>query len=401
MAVYVYKARDKYGKLISGEFEAAGKQNLIDRLRDEGLYLITGAEKRKSIDITLSKKLTPKDLTVFCRQLSVMMSAGVTIVKALDILYKQTSKKTPKKIIRTIYEDVQRGELFSNALRRQKGIFPEIMLSMVDSGEASGTLDTVMAKLATYFENDLKIRNKIKTAMIYPTVLFVLMIAVVIIMMSFVLPAFTNMFEDAGAQLPQITKVMMSISGFMASYWYIVVLSMLLLVFSIRYYSKTEKGQLVSSKILLKLPVIGKTQMKISVARFCRNMSTLFESGTQVLTSLDIVSRIITNKVISEEVLNIREDVKRGMSISHSVSRSDMLPTMLASMVSIGEESGSLDKMLAHTADYYDNEVELSIQQMIGILEPAIIIIMAFLVGFIILSVMIPMMSIFETVGAM
>lgn len=401
MPEFRYKAKSFDGKIITASMQADSEESFRKLLKEQNLFLIQmEASESKSEKKELSiKKMTNKELTVFCRQLSAMLGAGVTVIHALDILYQQTDKKNVKQIIRKLYEDVQKGDMFSEALKKQQRKFPEIMVSMIESGEASGTIDQVISKLATQFEKDGKLRNKIIASMIYPAVLSVLAVGAVILMVTAVLPVFAEIFKSSGVALPGPTQMLLGLSYILTNFWYLVLGGIALLVFGVTTYIKTPAGRLKWDGLKLKIPVVKSTVIKVAAARFCRTLSTLVSSGISLIQCLEITARVIGNKVITNALIDAKEDVRKGMPLSMSIKKMGMFPPVVHSMFSIGEESGTLDDVLQKVSDYIDDEVETSIQRLVSLLEPAVMIFMAVIIGFIVISIVMPMFDMYSLVG--
>ncbi len=389
------------GKTIKNyKLKAVDENSLVAQTKASGLYLISFEKiiHKKDIVGGNSIKLSLKDIAVFARQLSAMLEAGVTLIKALNILYLQVEKKNIRESIKRLYESVQRGDQLSEAMKKQEKVYPEIMISMIEAGEASGRLDSVIAKVAETFEKDVKLRNKIRSSMMYPIILAVMCVVVVLILVMKVLPVFTGMFTE-GMTIPLPTKMVMAFSDILTGYWYIVLFTVAGLVLAARLYISSEEGKKNWHTLLLRLPVIGNTITKISAVRFSRTLSTLLASGMTLIQSLEIVIQVVGNRVIMEGLEITKEDIRKGMPLSQSLRKANVLPPMVYSMIGIGEESGSIEDMLAKTSEYYDDEVENAIQKMVSLLEPALIVFMGVVVGFIVVSIMLPMLEIYQSIG--
>ncbi len=395
----VVKATD--GKTIKHHrIKVEDESELIVKLKSTGLYLVSfkPVELRKDIVGGNSLKMSQKDIAHLARQLSAMLGAGVTLIKALNILYLQIEKKNIKESIKRMYESVQRGDQLSEALKKQTNVYPEIMISMIEAGEESGKLDQVIAKLAGQFENDVKLKNKIKSAMTYPIILSILVVGVVLILVTKVLPIFMGMFT-ASMTLPLPTRIVLAFSNMLTGYWYIIIIVLVIIIFGIRVYISTEEGKKKWHTLLLKTPILGKTIEKISAVRFTRTLATLLSSGMTLIQSLEIVIKVVGNRVIMDGLSITKEDIRKGMPLSQSLRKADVLPPMVYSMIGIGEESGTIEDMLEKTAEYYDNEVENAIQKMVALIEPILIVTMAAVVGFIIISIMLPIFDIYDSIA--
>jgi type IV pilus assembly protein PilC len=402
---YIFTAKDKSGRSNNGVLEAENLDFFYKLMKDRGLFCMSVKEGSgagsKQVSINLSeKKVKIKELTVFCRQFSTMLSSGITVIKCLDILYQQTESKNMKAKILGIYEAVQKGESLSHAMRSQKNAFPFLLLNMVEAGEASGSLDVVMQRMADNYEKDNKLQNKVKQAMIYPLILSGLTVLVVIFLLTFVLPRFTSMFAQLGGKLPLPTRILLGLSGFIISYWYVIILVVVLIVVVWHLYLKSKDGRISWDKFKLKFPVIGKLLLIVESARFSRTLSSLISSGMPIIQALEIVGRVITNRFMEQKLLFVIEDVRRGLALSYSMKKLKMFPPMLCSMISVGEESGNLDDILNKTAGFYDEESDAAIARLLALIEPVMIVILALVVGFIVISIITPIFAIYQNMNA-
>ena len=398
-----YKAivKDGTGKTIKNhKIKAVDETAMIKQLKSDGLYLVKfeKEEVRKDIVGGNKLKLSLKDIAMFSRQLSAMLESGVTLIKALNILYLQMEKKNVRESIRRLYESVQKGDQLSEALKKQTGVYPEIMISMVEAGEASGRLDSVIAKVADTFEKDVRLHNKIKSSMMYPIILAVLCVVVVLILVIKVLPVFMTMFTDS-MTLPLPTRILLAFSGLLTGYWYIFLIAIAAIVLVVRAYVSTEEGKRKWHSLLLSLPILGNTVSKIAAVRFTRTLGTLLSSGMTLIQSLEIVIKVVGNRIIMDGLEIIKEDIRKGMPLSQSLRKANILPPMVYSMIGIGEESGTIEDMLAKTSEYYDDEVENSISKLVALLEPILIVFMAVVVGFIIVAIMLPIFDIYQSMS--
>ena len=383
------------------KIKAEDDSDLLLQLKASNLYLVSYAsvEEKKDIIGGNKIKLSSKDISVLCRQLASMLTSGVTLVKALNILYLQVEKKNIKETIKRLYESVQKGEQFSEALRKQDKLFPELMISMVEAGEGSGRLDNVVTKLAEHYEKEVKLKAKIRTALTYPIVLVTLSITVVIVLVTVVLPTFVGMFQDAGAELPIPTKILMAFSNALTGYWYLFIIGIGIIVIGAKVYFGTEQGLRNWHQLLLKLPILGKTMVKLASVRFCSTLSILLASGMNLLSALDISIRVVKNRIIMDSLNTSKEDIRKGMPLSQSLRKVDSLPPMVYSMVGIGEESGSIEDMLEKCAEYYDDEVDNSIAKIVAMIEPILIIFLAAVVGFIVIAMLLPIFDIYSVMA--
>ena len=400
MKKFKYRAMTKNGERIEGQYEANSKNDVLKMINSNGYYPLKIEEiiESKEIELSFLDKVTTKDLAIFCRQFYTMLDAGVSIVNALDILSTELPNKKLKEILREIDEDVKKGELLSVSMAKHKKYFPKLLIKMIESGEVSGNMDEMMLRMANHFEKENKINNKVKSAMTYPAVLSVVAIVAVMFIMTFVMPTFIGMFEGEGIELPTITKLTIGISKFLSSNVFLIMITIIILVILFNFYKKTDSGSKQVSKLKLSLPIIGELNKKIIVSRFTRTLSTLLSSGVSLVHALPTVAGVLENKVAEASIIKMREDIVRGEALSKSVKEEDIFPNMLASMIKIGEESGSLDDILNKTADFYDEEVEQTIQTTTALIEPLLIVVMGVIIGLIIISIMLPMFDMYTQI---
>jgi type IV pilus assembly protein PilC len=402
---YQYTAKDKSGKTNNGMIQAENLDGFYKLIKERGLYCMSVKEgmSATSKQITFGssgKKIKLKELTIFCRQFSTMISSGITVIKCLDILYQQSENKYMKAHILGVYEAVQKGESLSHAMRAQKNAFPFLLLNMIEAGEASGSLDVVMQRMAEGYEKDNKLDNKLKQALIYPMFLAGLTVFVVIFLLTFVLPRFTTMFAQLGSDLPLPTKILLGMSGFIINYWYVLIIAVIIIVVFWNMYLKSKDGRIAYDKFKLKLPIVGKLLLIVESARFSRTLSSLISSGMPIIQALEIVGRVITNRYMEQRLFAIIEDVRRGLALSYAMKKLKMFPPMLCSMISVGEEAGNIDDILNKTAAFYDEESDSAIARLLALIEPVMIVVLALVVGFIVLSIITPIFSIYQNMNA-
>ncbi len=398
--IYKYKAITHDGQTIEGIYEANSKDEVVSMIKGRDFLPVdieidVGAGSQ--IDL-FKPKIKKKDLAIFCRQFYTMINAGLGIVKCLDILVMQTENRTLKKTLVEVYEDVQKGFTISGAMKKHPNIFPNILINMVDAGEVSGNLDEIMERMAEHFEKENKLDNKIKSAMVYPMVLIVVSIAVVIFMLLNVLPTFVGMFEGSGSELPWPTKFVLGISDWMQDYWFIILGMGVLISLLFNYFKSTEAGRRLVDNLKLKIPYIKITNIKIITSRFTRTLSTLMASGIPLIASMEVVARVVNNAIVHDRLIEGIENIRRGAPLARAVKDVGIFPPMVDSMINIGEESGSLDDILQKTADFYDAEVEESLQRLTSLMEPLLILVMALVIGFIVIAMAMPMFDMVDTI---
>lgn len=398
MKNFKYRAMKSDGTKVEGRFEANSKADVMNMITTSGYYPLMVEEiiESKQIEFKLFERVTTKDLAIFCRQFYTMLNAGVSITNAISILSNELPNKKLREILSDIEDDIKKGETLSESMARHKKYFPQLLISMVESGEVSGNIDEMMLRMSVHFEKEYKLNNKIKSAMTYPSVLSVVAIGAVMFIMTFVMPTFVDMFEEEGIALPLITRAMLGASKFLSNNLIFILIFIAMLVVVFNAYKKTPNGIVVMSKLKLSLPVLGTLNKKIIVSRFTRTLSTLLSAGVSLVHALPTVAGVLENKVAEDAILKIRERVVRGDGLSSPIRENDIFPKMLSSMIKIGEESGSLDDILNKTADFYDDEVEQAIQTATSLIEPLLIVVMGVVIGGIVISIMLPMFDMYS-----
>jgi len=400
MPIYEYKAISRTGQSVQGNYTAQDKSQVLEMLRNNHYYPVYVKElvKGKEITFDLFQKVKIKDIVIFCRLFYTMLHAGVPIIQTIDILSKQLENAKLRKIMVEIYDELQKGSTFSESMKKHRDVFPELLLSMIEAGEVSGTLDIIMDRMAVHFEKESKIQSKVKGAMMYPAILSIVAVLVVIFLLTFVMPTFVSMFQGSGVELPAPTRVLLAISGFIQTYWYLLLFVTFALFFLFRVLLKTDAARLAWDQMKLRIPIIKGTLIKIATSRFTRTLSTLLRSGITLLEALEIAANVAGNKVVSNGILRAKEEVRKGLDLSVPLRELRIFPPMVDSMIRVGEESGTLDDVLERIADFYDNEVEAAIQSMTSLLEPIMIVIMALIIGSIVIAMVLPMFDMINTV---
>lgn len=402
MAEYVYEAIDLSGKEQKGNIIAENMDLALLKLKEENLYATQIKESNlltRELDITIGDAVSPRDLSVFCRQFVSMLSSGVTILAALDMLSQQTENKRMAKALKKVQKDIEKGESLASAMRRQNKIFPDIMVNMVAAGEASGKLEVAFTRMADHFEKTAKTKSMIRKASVYPLVIAVVAVVVVIVMLVKVIPSYMEMFDSMDIELPWITLAVVGASKFLIKYWYLIAAVVAVVVSSIITFRRTNDGKELFGKMAIKAPLFGKLNIKTASSLMARTLSTLIYSGLPLVEALKIVGNTMTNQLYKNALLQAAEDVKRGVPLSQPLKRCGLFPPMVSHMISIGEETGELEEMLERLAAYYDEEVESTTETVMAALEPMIILIMAALVGILIAAVMSPMAALYGNMG--
>jgi len=398
MATFQYQVRDRGGKAAGGLIEAPNIREAAAKLRDEG-FLVTAlraaAESKSGAGPKVAKKRVGlRDLMLFTRQFAVMVKAGLNLVNSLNLLATQTENKYLGSVILEVRRAVEGGQTLHEALAKYPAVFPPIFINMVEAGEAGGMLETVLQRLNEHFERDFLVQKKVRGAMVYPAVISLVAVLVVTGLMTMVLPTFKQMFDDAGMELPGITKMLMALSDFTVHYWYILLGTLVAGVFGFRLYRKTPRGRYRIDKFLINLIVVGPAIRQIVLARFSRTLATLLNSGILITNGLEIVERAVANGVIAEAAAAARVDLTRGGGLAKPLADTGVFPALFTQMIAVGEETGELPEMLTQVADYYEKEAEYAIGTLTALIEPLIIIVLGAVVGFIVIAIAIPMLDI-------
>lgn len=398
MPVYSYEAIDNTGKKIKNSYNAGNKEEVLQMLRDKNMYPIKVEQTALAADINISflNKIQMKDITFFCRQMATLLNAGITLADALEIVKEQVANKTLKKALNEISEDVQKGMSFSDALHKQR-IFPDLLIHMVAAGEVSGTIDISMTRMADSYEKDYQIQSKIKGAMTYPIVLAIVCIVAVVFILTSVLPKFTSLFDSTGAELPMLTQILIKISDFIMAHWLMLFVAIVTIIGGFIGFSRSTRGRLILDTLKLQLPVISTLTTKIITARFTRTLSSLLSSGIPLVQAIEYVAGVAGNKIATEKILKVKDEISKGFSLTDSIQRTGIFEPMVIYMMKTGEESGQLDDILEKTANVYEGEVESQIQSMTSLIEPLMIVVMAGVVGFIVISIVMPMFDMAQT----
>ena len=402
MPLYKYKARDRQGKLIKGLYEADDKNYVLNHLREQNyypLYLEEYYEGKDLLDYFRYRKVRIRDIAVFCRQFATLITSGVSIIECLDILKKQSESNTLKEALGEIYEDVQKGKSLTETLKNYRDIFPLFLINMIEVGEASGNLDKVLERAANHYEKEYRLKQKIKAAMTYPIMVTIVAFMIVVFLITYVLPTFVSLFASVGAVLPLPTRILLKISNIFNNYWYVILGLLVIIYFLVKQYINSEKGSYQKDMLKLTLPFYKKFYTKVITSQFTRTLGILLNSGVPIIQSLDILSKVVDNKIISDNLEDAKELVKKGNSLSKVLNNMKIFSPMVIQMVSIGEESGALDRLLEKTADFFDNEVENTVNQMASLIEPLIIIALALVVGFVVVSIALPIYELMGKIG--
>jgi type IV pilus assembly protein PilC len=400
---YSYKVRDTQGRLSEGKVEALSEAAVADKLRAMGYVPLevrpTNVGMQREIKLGMKKRVKTRDLAVFSRQFATMIDAGLTLIRSLNIMAEQSESEELRRVLRGVKQDVESGMSLSASFAQNTDVFPPLMVSMTRAGEAGGFLDRAMRQIADNFEAEVKLRGKIKAALTYPVVVFILAMLMCVAMLIFVVPVFRDMFAELGGELPLPTRILVMLSDAMK---YLVPLGIASFVgFTIwwRKYGKTERVRNVVDPAKLKLPVFGKLFQKLALTRFARNFGTLLSSGVPILQSIDIVSETTGSIVISRALKEVQESVRRGESVAGPLGEHEVFPPMVVQMIASGEEAGAIDQMLMKVADFYDNEIEAMTESLTALIEPLMIAFLGLVVGSMIVALYMPIFKVFDMIG--
>lgn len=392
--LFAYKARNLSGKLLTGKIEAESRDAAIAQLRNRNYYVVQinpAVDFKLDLDKLLNLKIKVKDLAVFCRQAATMIEAGIPLLQCLNILTQQTESKKLREILKAVIMDIENGKSLSEAFRIHQRYLPGIFIDMLTAGEVSGTLDQAMDRLANQFEKDHELKEKIKSAMTYPLVIGAFAFLAMVILLVVVVPVFVEIFEQVGAELPLPTRIMLGFSKACTNFWYLILPAPLLLYFGLKSFAATDRGKVITDRLLLKLPIYGNLTQKTITARFARTLATLLKSGIPLLQSLETVEKVVGNTQVTKIIKALRENIKEGENMSPILLSASFFPPMAVNMIAIGEESGALDALLEKVAIYYEQEVEALVAKLSSIIEPLMIAGVGIMVGFIAVSIYLPL----------
>lgn len=401
MPGFVYRAIGNDGKEKKGNVTAVSVEQAAAKLKADGL-IITKLDPETALnkDITFgAPKVKPRDYSVFCRQFVSIIKAGVSVINALQMMSEQTENKALKAATICLVDDIGKGETLSGAMRKQK-VFPPIFTNLVEAGEATGSLENSFERMALQYEKEAKLKAIIKKATIYPIIVLCVAVGVIIAMMTFVIPNFMSMFDDMDVQMPGITLAVIAMSDFFVAYWWLLGIIIIVLVFVLKAYAKTTSGKMLFGKIKIKAPGIGQLQVKTNCATFARTLSTLLRAGVPMIDALEITGNSLESNIhFQRATYQARDQVGNGVALSKPLKMCGLYPPMVVHMTSIGEETGNLEDMLENVAEYYEEEVAEATEQMMAVMEPLIIVVLAVIVGVIIMAILSPMLTLYESIG--
>ena len=400
MSTFVFKAMDVAGVKSKGQVDADSKQAVSDQLRQRGLIVLDIAEKgARDINLELLERIKLTDLAIFTRQLATMISSGMTILRALYVLEEQTENKKLKETIVKVRYDVEAGLAFSDALERHPKVFNPLFVAMARAGETGGVLEDALLRTADQLEAEDSLRRQIKAAMVYPIVVVTVALGVLIALVTFLVPVFIKIFKQFGGNLPAPTKVTVAMSKAVTGYWWALILVGAALVFAFIKWKNSPEGRKQWDRVRLKIPMkIGTIVQKVALARWSRTFSTLIAAGVPLLQAIDITGKTAGNAVVEEAMDDVVTSVKRGGTIAEPLRHAPVFPVMVGHMVGVGEETGELDTMLTKIAEFYEDQVDAAVKALTSILEPAMIVIVGAMVGFIVVSMYLPLFKVYDQI---
>jgi type IV pilus assembly protein PilC len=404
MATFAYVGRSKSGAVKKGELVAKSRDEAVDQLRKQSVVVTSLEEKgaKEGFKLGFGNGMTEKDLVVFTRQFGTMINAGLPLIQCLEILSTQSENAALRKAVGEIKGQVEGGSTFSDALRKHPKIFDDLYCNMVNAGEVGGLLDTILGRLSKHIEKAMKLKSQIKSAMVYPAAICGIAAIVITVLMIWVIPVFEKMFKEMSGgkmALPAPTQLVIDMSNFAQSYWFIILGVIVGGVIAFKKYYSTPQGRLTVDKIVLKLPVFGDLIRKASVAKFTRTLGTLITSGVPLLEALSICAKTAGNKVIENVLMDARVSISGGKTISEPLAKSETFPKMVTHMIAVGESTGALDNMLGKIADFYEDEVDAAVTNLTALLEPMMMVFLGVTVGFIVIAMYLPIFTMASAIG--
>jgi type IV pilus assembly protein PilC len=403
---FAYQVRDRSGKIVNGTAEGDSPTAVAARLRQQGMTPLSitqeGGGEGLRRDISFPgfgrKKVKLKELSIFSRQFATMINSGLSLLRSLTILEQQTEGKELSRVIGEVRLDVERGSSLSAGLSKHPKVFNNLFIAMVRAGETGGVLDSVLLRLADNIEAAVSLRQKIRSAMTYPVVVFVLVMLILVAMLLFVVPMFETLYSELGGVLPLPTRILLAVSGAVTRFWYIVFGLIAVAAWGIRRWATTERGRVFMDRLKLRVPVFGPLFHKVALARFSRTLAVLMRSGVPILQALEIVSDTVGNKIMAAAIDDVQQSVKEGESIAKPLSQHEIFPPMVVQMLAVGEETGALDTMLTKIAEFYEQEVEATVEALTSLIEPVLIAFMGATVGSMVVALYMPMFNIINLI---
>jgi type IV pilus assembly protein PilC len=401
MPVYTFRGRNiRTNESIAGERFSNSQQALAAVLRREQIAPLAIHEKKEQKwSFSFRKKVSQEEIAIFTRQFSVMLDAGLPLVQCLDAIAQQHQNPVFKSTLEQVRTDVESGSTLSDAMGRHPKVFDTLFTNMIAAGETGGILDTILQRLAVFIEKMVKLKRALRSALIYPSVVITIAVGVVTLILWKVIPVFRTLFEGFNVELPLLTRIVIGLSTFVSSYFLFVVILLVLTVFAVRSYYKTDKGRHIIDRLLLRLPILGDVIRKIGVARFTRTLSTLLSSGVPILEGLDVTAKTSGNAILEDVIYKLRHSIEEGKTISEPMRQSSYFPAMVTQMISIGESTGELDTMLVKVSDYYEEEVDTTMANLLTLMEPVMMVFLGVVVGGIVIAMYLPMFKLIQVLS--
>jgi type IV pilus assembly protein PilC len=403
MKKFKYSARDTKGKVVEGEIEAKDVQAVTDILHEKGLIVVS-VKEGLGIDLERLNEINiggvpMKDKVVFMRQMATMVGAGLPLTRSLEIMVQQASNPLFKRVLKNVLDSIQSGKTLADSFRAEEDVFDDITINLIEAGEESGNLEIILEKLAIELEEKNDLSSKIKSALIYPAIILVVIIGVVLLMMFVLVPAMSDIYSDFDAELPFATTLLMNMSSFFINYWWAVLTVLLVLGIGIKYYLDTPKGKRNFDKIVLKIPVLGKIITKMQISQFTRILSLLLGSGLPIIKAIELTAQSLSNEMFRDTLMEAKDEVEKGGPLAIPIARSEYYPLLVSSMIAVGEETGEMDIVLQKVSEYYKDEVDAATSNLSTILEPFFLILMGGAIGFIAMAVYMPMFELSSAIG--
>jgi len=399
MNTYQYIGKDKNGHSVSGILDGSSENEAVELLHKKELTIVSIKQTQKKASNASGGGIKLDDIVIFSRQLATMIDAGIPLVQSLGILGEQIENKGLKSVVLVVRQDIEGGMSFCDALAKHPNVFSELFVNMSRAGEASGTLDDVLDRLASYLEKTAALNRKVKSSLVYPEVVISMAMVITTILLVKVVPTFKGIFEMLGGQLPLPTQILIGLSDAVRKFFVLFIISLGVFAFLVKKYISTEKGRFKFDSLKLKIPVVGELFCKVAVAKFTRTFSTLVKSGVSIMNALDIVARTAGNKLVEKTVLDCRESVRNGEPISMPLSKSRVFPPMVCRMIGVGEQTGQLEKMLSKIADFYDEQIDAAVSAMTSMIEPLVIGLLGIIIGGIVIALFLPIFKISELIA--
>lgn len=404
MRTFVYTAKDSSGKVIQSTVEADNPKAVMEALRNEGFYVVRIVERRRPFNplILIERlfKIGLKELTIFSRQFALLLNAGLTLAEAIDTIEEQTQNSSFRNVLHKIKLDIQGGETLNTAMKKHPRAFSVFFVAMVQAGEIGGALDNILERVAQFYENELELKSKVKSAMVYPTLVLIFATAISLFMLMYIVPQFGAFYEEFSggeAQLPQLTRSMIRLSDWLVESWYWLLSIPVFIVLFIKFRS-SKWGHIVLDPIVLRIPIFGALARKVAITRFTRTFGTLTQSGVPILEALEVAKNTASNNVVQRAILYVRERIREGESIHAPMKRTGVFPPIVTNLISVGEEAGNLEEILFKISDYFDTEIDATIRGLASVIEPMMIVIIGGLVGTIVISLYLPIFNLVNVI---